>query len=245
MKQSFARNTFKFVVVIQPILYATLLYFMSVGENTIHGNYILCSVGVMNFWSTMIFSSAGDIERERFFGTLESIYNSPSDFRIILIGKVLGNLVFGLISLGITFSVIVFLFKLRVQIEFPFKFVISLFFIICVFGTISLFLACIFVLSRNSRIYMNCLEYPIFILSGLVFPINNLPCIFQLISKLLPTTWSVKLLNYSSGINISEYSFEFLCLIILAMTIIYVYFIKIFFRIIDKKIRLEGKLGIY
>ncbi|MBG9792692.1 hypothetical protein ABD76_09380 [Paenibacillus dendritiformis] len=246
MKLSFARPTFKFIVLLQPMLYSLLLYLMFRNSETINiGEYIIVGTGILNLWSSIIFSSSGDIERERFMGTLESLYVTPSDFRVIFLGKVLGNVVLGLSSMLISYICINVIFQVKVSINNVGLFLVSFLLTIISFTAISLLLALLFTLSRNSRMLMNCMEYPIYILCGITFPVSLLPEAVQFLSGFLSPTWAVKTLR-GSMVGINDYEqFSIDLLMLLLLTIFYLVLVQILFKSIDRNTRIKGNLGVY
>lgn len=245
-KQSFARATFRFIIVLQPFLYAFLLFMMYKDTtNSNIGEQIFISSGLMTLWSSIIFSSAGDIERERYMGTLEFIYASPSDFRMIFLGKVLGNMLLGIFSMLLSLLCVTLLFGQSVQVQHPLEFILAFILAIVSFAVISLLAGLLFTLSRNSRILMNCLEYPIYILCGIVFPISILPGGLQFLSYLLSPTWAVELLR-SSMIGIEDpLIFYGKVGIMLGLTGIYLLVVLLLFNKIDVKTRIKGTLGVH
>ena len=70
-KQSFVRPMFRFCLLANPILNTVLLYEMyrGAGEENFFA-YVALGAGLMAVWSAICFSSAGDINRERYSGTL-------------------------------------------------------------------------------------------------------------------------------------------------------------------------------
>ncbi|MBJ8107564.1 ABC transporter permease [Bacillus cereus group sp. N8] len=244
MKQSLSRPTFRFIIILQPILYSILFYFMFKNSDVSNiGEYIVIGTGILNLWSSIIFSSAGDIERERYMGTLEIIYATPSDFRIIFLGKVLGNLLLGIFSMVLSFIFVTLVFKIDITIISPLAFFVSLFFTIISFTVISLLMAFLFTLSRSSRMLMNSMEYPIYILCGIIFPISILPKYVQYISFVLSPTWGVKLLRQSMT-GITNYSDFYIDLsVLLILTAIYLFLVIVLFRKIDYRTRMKGNLG--
>jgi ABC-2 type transport system permease protein len=90
---------------------------------------------------------------------------------------------------------------------------------------------------------MNCLEYPIFILCGFVFPIDILPSFIKLLSYALSPTWAVKILMESS-LGINDFSmFYKKIFILLFISIVYFIISKILFSKIDRRTRIEATLG--
>ena len=105
MKQSYARNMFRFCLIANPILNTVLLYemFRSSGQENFV-SYVVLGAGLMSVWGCICFSSAGDIDRERYIGTLRVIFAAPAGFPAIILGKILGNTVLSLGSLAISLT---------------------------------------------------------------------------------------------------------------------------------------------
>ncbi|MFB5089480.1 ABC transporter permease [Psychrobacillus sp. PGGUH221] len=245
-KQSFARPTFKFIILFQPVLYSCLFFLILKENQSINiGEYIIVSVGLINLWSTIINSSASDIERERYMGTLEVIYITPTDFRIIFLGKVIGNLLLGIFSMLLSFVVLKFIFSLDIIINHPISFLLSLLLTILAFSVISMLMGYLFTLSRNSRLLMNILEYPVYILCGIMVPIEFLPSFLRIFSYILPPTWSAKLLR-ESIIGIENTNLFILNLVILVFLIIFFFIVSHFlYKKIDYETKIRGSLGVH
>lgn len=103
-KITLIRPTFKFSIFLQPIIYATMIFMLYKNKSPHElGAYLLGGVELLVIWDSIIMSSAGEIERERFRGTLENVYITPIKFTHIMLGKVVGNTLLG------TFSMIIIL----------------------------------------------------------------------------------------------------------------------------------------
>jgi len=246
MKQSFGRATYRFCVIVQPIIYALVSFMMfkdSGQEN--FAAYVILGTGILSLWSSICFSSAGDIERERFMGNLEILSSVPADFRIIILGKVIGNTVLGLLSMIITYLFVLVVFRVNMEIESPLIFTISLLISLLSFMGISMVLATCFTLSRNARALMNVLEYPVFILCGVLFPIEILPLWTRPLSYILSPTWAIKLLRMSV-LGIDDYRvFLYNLMVLLIITIVYfVGSVKLFNRV-DRETRIKATLGVH
>jgi ABC-2 type transport system permease protein len=245
MKQSFARATFKFCVLVQPIIYAVITFMMFKNSGIENfTSYVVLGTGIMSLWSSICFSSAGDIERERYMGTLEIVTSVPVQFKIIMLGKVLGNTILGLMSMVITFVFVSVVFGEVLIIANPMIFIVSLIISLLSFMAISMLLAPSFTLSRNSRALMNCLEYPIYILCGVLFPIEVLPMWIRPLSYMLSPTWAVKLLRDSS-LGVQDFDKFFISLgVLIVITIIYSMAASKLFDRIDKETRIKATLEV-
>ncbi len=243
MKNSFVRPMFRFCLLANPLVNAILLYemFVNSGQSNFI-NYVILGSGLMGIWSCICFSSAGDINRERWFGTLPIIFTSPADFRLIIIGKILGNTILSLISFAVSFTVAMLFFKGNFVAPQISQFLIAFISMIISFAVVSILLAYLLTLSRKTTLYMNLIEYPIILVCGFVFPVDILPSWVQKISYSLPPTWAVKLLRISvaGGVEASAFLDTFLKLSF--VTGIYAIIVIILYRIIDKQVRLLGSL---
>lgn len=209
-----------------------------------YGNYVIFGSGLTSFWSSVCFSSAGDIERERYMGTLQSLFCGPSNFTTILMGKILANTLLGLCGMALSLLFIKVFFNGSLYIEHVGLFLVSFILMIFSFVSIALVISPIFTLSKNARALMNCMEYPIFILCGFVFPIDMLPSFVRPLSYILSPTWAIKILRESSlGINnfaVFYREMSILCFI----CIIYLLISKLLFFKIDKLTRINATLGV-
>lgn len=207
-------------------------------------NYVVLGSGITSLWSSLCFSSAGDIERERFMGTLENIFCAPVKFTTIVLGKIFANTFLGLNSLFISLLFIKIAFNGNFYIAHLGLFILSFLLMIFSFICIALIIAPIFTLSKNARALMNCLEYPIFIFCGIVFPIDLLPKWTRPISYILSPTWATELLRQSSlGItNFSLFYKEIFAL--LSLCVIYLLISKRLFKKIDALTRIKATLGV-
>lgn len=245
MKQSFARSMFRFCLIANPIVNTVLIYYMfkNSGEENFAA-FVVMGAGLMGLWGSICFSSAGDINRERFNGTLSIIYTAPSDFRLILWGKILGNTILALSTLLISFLTAKILFKASVVFTHPIPFVGAMAAVVWSFLIVSVVVGYLLMLSRKTSLYMNCIEIPIILLCGFVFPIEMLPIWVQYISLCLTPTWAVKLIRLSleEEFLYGEYMTAFIILIL--MNILYLAAVKLLYRKIDKQVRIQGTLEV-
>ena len=155
-----------------PILNTILLYemFRNTNEDNF-ASYVMLGAGLMGIWSCICFSSAGDINRERFNGTLSLIFTAPAGFAKVVMAKVLGNTVLSLVSLFISLITASVVYKVSIRIESPVYFIIAFISVIGSFVVISAILASVLTLSRRTTLYMNCLEIPFIMLCGMSFHI--------------------------------------------------------------------------
>ena len=245
MKQSFARPMFRFCLIANPILNTILLYEMykESGE-TNYMAYVVLGAGLMGLWSCICFSSAGDINRERYSGTLALIFAAPARFHSIILGKIIGNTIMSLLTMVISLITAKALFGISLKLESPIYFFVALIAAIIAFIVISSVIACILTLSRKTELYMNCIEIPIILLCGFVFPVSVLPYGVRVISYALSPTYAIELLRMAVwGVTDKAVFIEKLG-ILLGLTVVYAIFSVILYRRIDKRVRIAATLEV-
>lgn len=193
MKESIARPMFRFCVFINPILSGFLLGMMY--QNKSPEDFLIYAFigsGISTFWSSICFSSASDMDREKWIGTLPVLFVSPIGFENIILGKILGNTLWGIFSLALNMITVKIIFKIPIVFySFSYFLLITLLMIVSMVA-VGFMLAGLFTLSREIRILMNFIDYPIIILSGMIFPVTILPKFIQYFSYLLSPTWAME-----------------------------------------------------
>ena len=245
MKQSFARPMFRFCLLANPILNTILLYEMyrGSGEDNFMA-YVVLGSGLMGLWSCICFSSAGDINRERYSGTLALIFAAPARFPAIILGKIIGNTLMSLLTLGISLVTAVVLFRIPLMLASPLYFLLALLAAILSFVVISSVVACLLTLSRKTELYMNCIEIPIILLCGFVFPVSVLPDAVQVISRVLSPTYAVELLRMAVwGVDDLAVFWQKLG-ILMGLTVLYTLLSALLYRRIDRRVRIAATLEV-
>lgn len=245
MKQSFARPMFRFCLIANPILNTILLYemFRESGA-TNYMAYVTLGAGLMGLWGCICFSSAGDINRERFSGTLALIFTAPAGFPTIILGKIIGNTIMSLLTMIISLMTSVIFFRIQLQLANPLFFLIALFAAILSFIVISSVIACILTLSRKTELYMNCIEIPIILLCGFAFPVSVLPFGIRIVSYTLAPTYAVELMRMAVwGITDKAEFFEKL-LVLMILTLIYAVISVFLYKKIDRSVRIAATLEV-
>ena len=238
MKQSFVRPMYQFCLIVSPILNTVLLYEMFRNSgNEDFASYVILGSGLMSLWSCICFSSAGDINRERFSGTLVLIFAAPAGFPAIVLGKILGNTI-------LSMATALVLYQAPLQLESPGYFLIALVGMIGSFVVISSVIACLLTLSRRTTLYMNCIEIPFILLCGMSFPIDVLPDWLQIVSRCLAPTWAVELMRMTvhgiTDVSLFWRDFAIMVALSVALAILSAWL----YKVIDRAVRINAALEV-
>ncbi|KGR78006.1 ABC transporter permease [Ureibacillus manganicus] len=246
MKLSIARPMFQFVIWISPFFYATITYFVYGGQSPEKiFQYVVLGSGFMGLWTSIVYSSASDINRERYYGTLENIFVAPVSFSYIIMGKIVGNTIWGFVSMHLSFIYLRFVFNLEYPMLEPLLIVSAHLAVVISISVFAFVMALLFTLSKQAEALMNFIEYPIFLICGFLFPIVILPTWLQPFSAILPPTWAIELLRTVTNSASTSTQIIQAFVILIAITTIYVGIAFVAYKAVDRKARIDGKLGVY
>ena len=178
---------------ILPIFYATIAYYMfRAGTRSGSLLYVSLGAGMMGIWSSVLFGSGGLIQWQRWQGTLEYVIGVPTRLIFVLLPMTIATASIGLYSLATTLAWGWLIFDLPLDLVHPVWFVIALPAAIFALGLLGLVLASTFVLLRNANSLSNLLEYPVWLVTGLLVGLSLLPGWTRPISYVLAPTWGIR-----------------------------------------------------
>ena len=190
---------FLLVSVLQPLIFATIAFYMvkaGAREGTLL--YVALGAGLMGMLSSTLFGSGGAIQWQRWQGTLEILVGAPPPFLLTLLPLTLATASIGLYSVVATLLWGVLLFDVPLHVVHPALFVVSFPATALALGLLGLVMASTFVLYRHAMAFANLLEYPVWLVSGLLVPVSLLPGFVEPISWVLAPTWGVRAVRESA-----------------------------------------------
>ncbi len=190
-----ASEFFILLTFISPLIFATLAFFLFRSGGGTAGQtllYVALGAGMMGVWSTTLFGCGGAIAWQRWEGTLELLVNAPTRYDFILVGQTFGAVVFGFYGIVATLAWGVLLFGMPLQATYPLILPLSLVAAIVSLGSLGMLIATTFVLYRHANALGNLLEYPIWLITGLLVPVATLPLWVKPLSWLLAPTWGME-----------------------------------------------------
>jgi ABC-2 type transport system permease protein len=190
---------FVLISVLQPIIFASIAFFM-VESGAREGTqlYVALGAGLMGMWSSTLFGSGGVIQWQRWQGTLELLVGAPPPFIVTMVPLTLATASIGLYSVVATLFWGWMLFDVPLELAHPWLFALALPATTVALGLLGLVLASTFVLYRHASAFSNLLEYPVWLVSGLLVPVSLLPGWAEPVSWLLAPTWGVKAVRESA-----------------------------------------------
>ena len=236
------RNTFQFTLGLQPVLFTLLsvgLYHYS-GKSDL-SLYGVIGSGLIGMWNANLWTSGFIVQGERWGGTLELLLATPSSLMLVLFGKSLSNALASLGAIFITFLTGALVFRVPLTMRDPLGFVTALILTLLSLTTLGLVLGTFFVLTRAAGNMAQVLNYPIFILSGLTFPVTTLPLWTRPLSWALAPSWGSQALGQAAGLSSEALWPSYLWLIGLA--VVYYFTGLVAYKWIEKIARAKGSLS--
>ncbi|MHA1687436.1 MAG: ABC transporter permease [Candidatus Heimdallarchaeaceae archaeon] len=166
-------------------------------EGSNFSNIAIMGLIMFFFYSQALWSIARFVRRQQLQGTLESVWLSPSDKFLVIIGSgfggfvimfvavfcmVLGFLIFVPISFGsVWLGVIVLLISLAQSIGF------------------GLFYGALLIKVKQANALMNLIQFSTMVLSAVFFPFSVFPSWLLWICRLYPFSWAVDAFRVATG----------------------------------------------
>ncbi|MCE1163869.1 MAG: ABC transporter permease [Bacteroidetes bacterium] len=162
------------------------------------------------------------ITKEKELSTMEVLLVSPLNPFQIIVGKVIPYLFLSLVNSAAVLILAKYVFEVPTVGSLPLLIAESTLFLIT---SLSLGIL-ISTISNNQQtammISLGALMLPTIILSGYIFPIENMPVVLQILSNIIPAKWYIRIVK---GIMLKGVSFDYIwkeTIILLGMTLFFI-----------------------
>jgi ABC-2 type transport system permease protein len=160
--------------------------------------YVALGAGMMGIWSTTLFGSGGALQWNRWQGTLELLVAAPPPFVLVLLPLTLATSITGAYSLFATLFWGRIFFGVPLHLVHPLAFVVAVPAAVVSLGLMGLLMASSFILYRHANALSNLLEYPVWVATGLLFPLALLPGWVTPLSWLLAPRWGIDAIRHAA-----------------------------------------------
>jgi len=200
---------------------------------------------IMGFIGTAVWAMGFSIRKEQWYGTLESIYVTPTSRLSLVFGMALHSIVHQSIGTALEFGVIYAIFGLSLKIEGILPALIIFALMMLALSGFGVFIASLTLILKEGWIVSEGFHSIIMILSPVAYPLLVLPNVAQQASLLLPTTPG--LIGMRTFL-LQDYRPEIIgnvFLHLLALDAAWMLFGIIIFYLTDSYVRKTGTLGKY
>ena len=199
--------------------------------------------GLIGYFGVAYLDGGLTIQDERWNGTLEQIFAVPTPLWVILLGKVCGSILWGMLSFVPTIAIAYFGFHALVPHLDAGRFAISYAVLTFCMLAIALALAPLYALWRWALPMFNGFEFGFSILCGFMFPVTLLPVWAQGVAGVLAPTWATRAL-YASTTNGGAHDFVSWWLAAIGLSVLYIAGALLLYRLVDRRARMSGELAL-
>ncbi len=160
--------------------------------------YAILGAGMMSMWGQTLYGSGWATGQDRVFGTLEPTIQSPSSYLYVVLGRVLWNVVSGLIGGLIVYVVVIAAAGTVPSVPDPIAFAFLFVFVMLSLAAVGVVFAAFYVYTRYAGFIQNVGEFAFYVGTGCMFPVVLLPFWVGPISLIFPPTWALDALRYLS-----------------------------------------------
>jgi ABC-2 type transport system permease protein len=181
---------------IWPLVYATLAFLMFRATHQAPSLlYAALGAAVMGIWSTTATSAGGAVQQQRNWKVLELLVGAPSPLILVLAPITVAIAGIGVYSIATTLLWGRLLFGVPFHVLHPVLFAVSIPTAVLSIGMLGLVLASTLVLYREASAFSQMLEYPVWLITGMLIPLSLLPGWIHPLSWVLAPTWGFRAIS--------------------------------------------------
>ena len=228
-----------------PTIFAAVGLFLLArpGETATQLAYGVLGGGLVGYWGVAYLDGGFGIQSERWNGTLEQIFAVPTPFWVILLGKSIGSVLWGMLSFLPTLGLAYFGFHALLPQLDPWPFVVSFAVLTFSFLCIAFGFAPLFALWRWAAPMINGFELGFYVLCGFMFPVTILPGWAQILSGALSPTWATTALYAATNPN-GPHDFALWWAATVGLSVVYLALAAWLYRVVDNRARATGELAL-
>ena len=222
----------------------SMAFFVLIAANTSNPEEAVSYVAIGNAVQSIAMVSMYSISMipgtQKHMGTMQTLMQTPSRMYIIFVGMALFSILSGFFSVGVSF-----IYAWGFGVDFSMINAMTLIVVMLVtafsMSCVGMAIGSVGIYLRTSMILANIMAYIGLVISGVNFPVDQLPGWVQYISYVYPLTYAVEATRDTfNGAGIMDVSYELGIMII--MGLIFLTASVILFRYFEKATRRTGKL---
>jgi ABC-2 type transport system permease protein len=159
--------------------------------------YAVVAPVLMTLWGMALEISGDIVDSDRSAGILEGVVATPVGFPTVVTGRVLTVTLLSTVAVAETWLVARLGFRADISIHHPGVLLTALVATALATAGTAVILAGLFVLARTARTFQNSMNFPVYLLAGVIVPVSFLPVWIRPFSRMLFLTWGADLLRDS------------------------------------------------
>jgi ABC-2 type transport system permease protein len=232
---------------IAPVIFALATYELYQDSGPVLVLTAILGAAMMSMWGQTLYGSGWATGQDRELGTLEPTLTSPTPYLWVVAGRVVVNAVTGLVGGGIVYLVVVSVYRQPLPIQQPWAFALLFVFVLLTLASVGVILAAIYVYTRYAGFIQNFGEFAFYVGTGCMFPVILLPFWATPAALVLPPTWALDALRYSTlpGYNGFSWGIGWDLVGAAGTTLVYLLIAGTLFRRVERHVLEVGNLAEY
>ena len=205
--------------------------------------YLLLGYMCMSFFRSLV-QSAWRFSFERYNGTLELIFLSPSNRAAVLLGNAVSSL-FESVFVMVVFTIITLIIKSEVLYVSILPCLVVFLVVTGMAVVWGIFLNSLFLFSRDSGFLFTILEEPMEIFSGVKVPTLLFPLWAKVIAIIFPLTYAIEAVRRVMLLGSSLYDIRGFLLIGTFIIVLLILAILLILKLVERHIRTTGNMALF
>jgi len=232
---------------IAPVIFGLVSFELFRDSGPYYLTYAILGAGMMSMWGQTLYGSGWATGQDRVFGTLEPTIQAPTPYLYVVLGRVIWNVISGLVGGGIVYLVVVASAGGPPALPDPFTFVVLFVFVMLSLASVGVVFAAFYVYTRYAGFIQNIGEFAFYVGTGCMFPVVLLPFYASPASLFFPPTWALDALRYNAIPGYQGFSWGFYWDLVGAVgtTLVYLFIAGSVFHRVERHVLEEGNLSDY
>lgn len=208
--------------------------------------YAILGGGMMGMWGNTLYASGFSIDFDKWMGTIEQVLAAPSRLLWVITGRSMWNTLLGTINGLAVLLIVEFGFGARIAVRDWPLFILAMVMSLIALACLGLVFASGFVLTRQTGVLANSLEFPIYLAAGTMFPIAFLPFWTHPLSLFLAPSWGIEAIRWAA-MNWDAFPLGYWgnLAVLTVISAGYISLAILLFRVVEAKARREATLTRY
>jgi ABC-2 type transport system permease protein len=181
---------------IAPVIFGLVAFEIFRGSGPYFVVYAILGAGMMSMWGQTLYGSGWATGQDREFGTLEPTLQAPTPYLYVVMGRVIWNVLSGLIGGLIVYAVVIVAYGAPPPLVDPWAFAALFVFVVLTLAAVGVVFAAFYVYTRYAGFIQNVGEFAFYVGTGCMFPVVLLPFWTSPFSLFFPPTWALDALRY-------------------------------------------------
>ncbi len=228
--------------IVQPAVFLAVTLLARGAGGDVNPAALALGIALVGLWSTTIWQTGFVLRGERTEGTLAPVLSRPASLGVVLAGKATASTVRSSLFVIPTVAFAMLVAGETVPVRDPLAMLAAAVAVLISASVFGILVGCLFVLTRAAYRIAEAATYPIFILGGLVVPLDLLPGWLHPVSWVVSLHWGAELLRAAAaGVAPPGHAWPML----IATTAAYGLLAALLFDKMVDRVRRDGTLELY